>query len=331
MRPRSAFPLLAAGMAVAAMGALPFLPGVGAAPGNPARGPAVLPLATSSGGLAGSGRGGAAPWFLEVERTRIQHHLERVEQGLRSSEPFGLSPAQRQARARQLDRLREYRLAGEFPRNVEAPGLRTPVFQDDRGVLCAVGYLLAIDGRRDLVERVARTRNLARIPELADEPGLLEWLHENGLSVDEAAWIQPSYDGWWPGPEPESQARGSSSRYRTTSTAAAVVGGLATGWNLAGVQRGDVPSLGVTLGIAAGASSLALGASRLDEDSRSLRRLAMVNLATGILSMGTAIHAGRRIRVEMEPWIPPMEAPTPDGPAGDGTVRAMGVQGAIRF
>lgn len=331
MRPRSAFPLLASGPALVALGALPFLPGVGAAPGNPVHGAAVFPLATKDGVPAGAGEGRAAPWFLEGERDRIQRHLERVEGELRGSEPPGLSPAQRQARARQMDRLREYRLAGEFPRNLEAPGLRTPVFQDDRGVLCAVGYLLAVDGQWDLVERVARTRNLARIPELADEPGLLEWLRENGLSVDEAAWIQPSYDGWWPRPEPEPQAERSSSRYRTASATAAVVGGLATGWNLVGVQRGDVPSLGVTLGIAAGASSLALGASRLDEDRRSLRRLAMVNLATGILSMGTAIHAGRRIRVEVEPWIPPIEAPAPDRPAGDGTVRAMGVRGAIRF
>lgn len=329
MRSRPPVPTLAAGAALVTLAALPFLPGVGAAPGNPAHGATLLPSTASANGSVQGARNGAAPWFLELERNRIQRHLEEVERELRRSEPPNLSPEQRQARHLQLDRLREYRLAGEFPRNLEAPGIRTPVFQDDRGVLCAVGYLLAMDGRWDLVERVSGTRNLARIPELADEPELLDWLQANGLSVDEAAWIQPSYDGW-PGPQPEVRTADVPSRYWTASAAAAMVGGLATGWNLRGAQRGEVPSLGVTLGIAAGASSLALGASRLDEDSSTFRRLAVVNLVAGVISMGTAIHAGRKIRVEVEPWFPD-DAPDPALPAGNGAVRAMGVKGAIRF
>jgi hypothetical protein len=269
-----------------------------------------------------------APWFLEWERSRIESHLEQVEEELRRRTPMHLSPRQREARLRQLDRLRSYRLAGEFPRNLELPGRRVPVFRDDRGVLCAVGFLLAADGHGELVDRVARTRNLARIPELADESGLLEWLDTNGLSVDEATWIQPAYQGW-PSPEPETPPI--PSRYRATSLAAGMVGGLATGWNLVGLRRGDVPSLGVTLGLAAGASSLMLGASRLDEEGVELRRLAVVNLVAGAVSVGTALHSGRRIRVEVQPWILPQEVPPPDEKTGDGAVRAMGVKATLRF
>jgi hypothetical protein len=269
-----------------------------------------------------------APWFLEMERRRIETHLERVEEELRAREPVHLSPRQREARLRQLDRLRAYRLAGEFPRNVELPGRRVPVFRDDRGVLCAVGFLLAADGHGELVDRVARTRNRARIPDLADEPGLLEWLHASGLSVDEATWIQPAYEGW-PSPEPEISPI--PSRYRRTSLAAGLVGGLASGWNLVGLHRGEVPSLGVTLGLAAGASSLMLGASRLDEESADLRRLAVANLVVGVVSVGTAIHSGRRIRVEAQPWLLPLELPPPDEKSLDGAVRAMGVKATLRF
>jgi hypothetical protein len=274
-----------------------------------------------------------APWFLEMERKRIETHLERVEEELRARETAHLTPDQREARLLQLDRLRAYRLAGEFPRNVELPGRRAPVFRDDRGVLCAMGFLLAVDGHGELVDRVARTRNLARIPELADESGLLDWLHANGLSVDEATWIQPAYEGWpserWPSSDPETSPI--PSRYRTTSLAAGIVGGLASGWNLVGLHRGEVPSLGVTLGLAAGASSLMLGASRLDEESADLRRLAVANLVAGVVSVGTAIHSGRRIRVEVQPWILPREGPPPAEESVDGAVRAMGVKATLRF
>ena len=269
-----------------------------------------------------------APWFLEMERRRIETHLERVEEELRARTPTHLSPDQRDARLRQLDRLRAYRLAGEFPRNLELPGRRVPVFRDDRGVLCAMGFLLAADGHGEMVDRVARTRNLARIPDLADESGLLEWLRANGLSVDEATWIQPAYRGW-PTPEPETPPV--PPRYRTTSLAAGIVGGLATGWNLVGLHREEVPSLGVTLGLAAGASSLMLGASRLDEEHAALRRLAVVNLVAGAVSVGTAIHSGRRIRVEVQPWILPQDVPPPDETPVDGAVRAMGVKATLRF
>jgi hypothetical protein len=53
--------------------------------------------------------------------------------------------------------------------------------------------LLARSGRRDLVDKVAATRNNAYIPELANDPELVAWLEASGLSLEEAARIQPSY------------------------------------------------------------------------------------------------------------------------------------------
>jgi hypothetical protein len=56
-----------------------------------------------------------------------------------------------------------------------------------------MAYLIDRSGRRDLVDRVAATRNNAFIAELADDSALRAWLDSVGLSVTEAARIQPSY------------------------------------------------------------------------------------------------------------------------------------------
>ncbi|MBS2033039.1 MAG: hypothetical protein JST54_34520 [Deltaproteobacteria bacterium] len=56
-----------------------------------------------------------------------------------------------------------------------------------------MGALLEAGGEQQLVQRIAHERNLARVRELADEPRLLAWLDAAGLTVAEAAAIQPSY------------------------------------------------------------------------------------------------------------------------------------------
>jgi hypothetical protein len=70
-----------------------------------------------------------------------------------------------------------------------------PFFRDSRGTLCAMAYLIDRSGRGDLVDRVARTRNNAFIAELAGDPDLRAWLDSVGLTVAEAARIQPQYGG----------------------------------------------------------------------------------------------------------------------------------------
>jgi hypothetical protein len=56
-----------------------------------------------------------------------------------------------------------------------------------------MAYLIERSGRRDLVHRIASTQNNAFIAELANDRELRGWLDSVGLSVTEAARIQPTY------------------------------------------------------------------------------------------------------------------------------------------
>jgi hypothetical protein len=126
----------------------------------------------------------------EVER--IYAHLTRVEARLRSREVVGLTGAQREARGDALDWLREYRQGRSYPHN-HVRSFRTPVFVDPHGTPCAVGYLMLRSGEHAMVSDIVRESNLARVPELSGDPGLSRWLEEHGLSLEDAAAIQPAY------------------------------------------------------------------------------------------------------------------------------------------
>lgn len=129
----------------------------------------------------------------KAERARIQTHLERVERELRSRDVMHLSPSQRAARTRNLNSLRDYRQRGVFPHNHDFGDRRMPYFVDRHGTRCAMAHLIERSGGSDLVRRVATTGNNARVRELAGDPELLAWLEREGLTVDEAASIQPEY------------------------------------------------------------------------------------------------------------------------------------------
>lgn len=92
-----------------------------------------------------------------------------------------------------LGYLDQYRRHGVFPHNHVVSDRRTNVFIDEHDTHCAVGYLMAKTGAGDLARRIAETANLARIADLAADPELRDWLDRNGLSVLEAAMIQPTY------------------------------------------------------------------------------------------------------------------------------------------
>ncbi len=127
-----------------------------------------------------------------VERERIARHLERAEALARSHDTSKLSALQRLVRAVVLTALQDYREAGLYPRNVERAE-RTPVFVDGSQTRCAVAHLMELGGEASLVQRIAQERNHARVPELASEPRLVAWLEAAGLTLAEAAAIQPSY------------------------------------------------------------------------------------------------------------------------------------------
>jgi hypothetical protein len=104
-----------------------------------------------------------------------------------------LDRERRARRAAMIGELERYARAGRFPRNRRFRGAYVPCFVDEVGTRCAVGHLLEVSGAGELATHVRRTANNARISELAESPALEAWLERNGLSVEEAARIQPGY------------------------------------------------------------------------------------------------------------------------------------------
>jgi hypothetical protein len=130
-----------------------------------------------------------------AELERLDAHFVSVLRALHTRPPPRLSRVQRLARAMHLDRLDAYRRRRVFPKNRDFPGRLVPHFVDAAGTRCAMGHLIEASGGRDLVQHVARERNYARIRELRNLPELGAWLDANGISLDEAAQIQPTYCG----------------------------------------------------------------------------------------------------------------------------------------
>jgi hypothetical protein len=125
------------------------------------------------------------------ERARVRQHLAGAERAARRR-GGRLEPLAALCRALLLEELGRYRRGGRFPRN---PGHARPLpqFIDAHGTRCAVAHLMDISGQGALVRQIARTENDATVHALARLPEVRAWLAAAGLSVDEAARIQPSY------------------------------------------------------------------------------------------------------------------------------------------
>lgn len=131
----------------------------------------------------------------EADRVRVRRHLSSVLDELRAR-PTGdddRTPEARSIRELLLDELERYRDEGVFPRNEYVAGL-SPVFIDDDGRFCAVGYLMATSGAADLAKEIARNENYSRVAEIRTE-GVAEWAKWAGFTVEELALIQPTYIG----------------------------------------------------------------------------------------------------------------------------------------
>lgn len=192
---------------------------------------------------------------VDGEVVRIRTHLGSVLAELRAADVSGLTAEQKNARREALGWLDEYRAAGVFPHNHVRPE-RVPVFIDPHDTPCAVGYLMLRSGEEELVADIVREANLARIPELRSDPRLGAWLASRGLTVEEAARIQPSY-GPREEPDPTPYAA------ETVAAAAATTATTAFIWLAEPVVSGTVewPSAlsilsltahGILLGAAAG-------------------------------------------------------------------------------
>jgi hypothetical protein len=129
------------------------------------------------------------------EVARLRRHFRRVLAELHDMDVTHLSAEQAASRTRLLDELARYARRGRFPKNRDFPGTRIPYFVDADGTRCAVAHLIESTGASALVTRVAAARNNAYIRELAGDGELLAWLDRAGLTVAEAARIQPNYSG----------------------------------------------------------------------------------------------------------------------------------------
>jgi hypothetical protein len=134
--------------------------------------------------------------LAEPERPRIQRHLAAVEAALRARPVTNLTESQRRNRLARLDDLHAYWTRGEFPQNLDFPDRLIPYFIDARGVPCAMGHLVIQSGGREYAEEIRRDRNNAYIGEIAAaDPRLAAWTEANGMTLEEAAMVQPAYGG----------------------------------------------------------------------------------------------------------------------------------------
>ena len=235
------------------------------------------------------------------ETARIRTHLATVERKLQAKDVSSLSVAQRVARARNLDVLHEYWMRGIFPSNTDFPGERVPYFIDRYGTRCAMAYLIEQSGHGDLVARVAATHNNARVRELQDDPALVAWLDQNGMTLAEAARVQPSYGGCCF----TSSESGASTGYKTTTAFSIGLNATALALNTAsiGVSR---PLAGL-LGILTGAVGIAVGEPNFDKDGQR-HTFGLLNAGVGTASVLLGIY--RLVKVPraqsnayLAPWV----------------------------
>lgn len=263
-----------------------------------------------------------------AEVARIQRHFDSVLAVLPSRDVGHLTGEQRAKRQAVLATLREYRDAGVFPHNHDFGRTPTPYFIDRKsGTLCAVAYLMASTGRRDIAERVAAMDNNVWVAQLAPDTAFAAWLDLHGLTLDEAAWIQVPYVEDWGTESPTPTARTPYGAVSLSSTAAATtltlvnaftnrdghgrargILGLALGGASLGVAvvgaRSDAPNSFVAANAISGVTSLVLSANgfftqrRIAADRRSAESSRVATTVVPILPVdGSGPGAGVSVAV----------------------------------
>jgi hypothetical protein len=95
----------------------------------------------------------------------------------------------------QILRLAAYRDRGRFPLNEGQAAGPVPIFVDRYETACAVGHLMRLSGRQQDVAVIQRTNNLIHVPDAA-RSSVARWALTSGITLEEAALIQPAYDGF---------------------------------------------------------------------------------------------------------------------------------------
>jgi len=270
--------------------------------------------------VAGAAYGHAYEPTRLDETARLRAHFDTVLGELRSADAAHLPSAQRAARAALIARLAEYASSGRFPHNHVVADRRVPVFRDEHGTLCAMAFLIASTGRTDIVEDISRRDNLARIPELARDARLGAWLDSTGLTLAEAARIQPAYDGCRMLGDCQPTADGAilpSRDFRTGSIVASVLSGASVVVNgfssPATVKRAR---LQVMFGALAGVGQIALGSHAMIQGGEH-RSLGYVNFGFGAAALATAVW---RLSHPPQPRLVANSVSASPLLSGDGTV-----------
>ena len=226
-----------------------------------------------------------AAWELQEVR-RVHAHFDSVLSELHAGDVSGLTKRQLANRQVLTATLRGYDQRATFPHNYDfaAP---TPSFVDRQtGTLCAVAFLLESTGRRDIVNRVARANNNVWAADLKDDVAFASWLHENGITLAEAARIQPTYgSGGLLSDRMLPLVAGA-----TIATTATSVG--MTAWNLFGNADGHGHKRAV-LGLVAGTTTLIIGAavaSQAQNDKQQVR-IGAVGIAIGAVGIAAATRS----------------------------------------
>lgn len=121
----------------------------------------------------------------------IATHLMLVESVLSKRDVSNLSATQQANRKRLLAELNGYWHLRPFPVN-NYVNYKTPVFIDRTGNHCAVGYLMQQSGAESLARKIDAEQKFAYVRDIK-VGGVKEWADENGFTLQELAWIQPSY------------------------------------------------------------------------------------------------------------------------------------------
>ncbi len=219
-----------------------------------------------------------------AEVARIRTHFDSVLAELPARDVSALSREQAVHRSILLEELRSYRNRGVFPHNYDFPGQAVPYFVDrNTGTLCAVAHLLALTGRRDIVDRVARANNNVLVPQLAGDAAFTGWLDANGLTLSEAAFIQVPYNA------------GPSQTEVAAMTAGAVAGSLVIGTTaITGLvnafANGDGHRTRMSkVGMVSGALTTAFGMGMMAQGAQ--RELGGSMMAVGATSLALALRA----------------------------------------
>lgn len=241
---------------------------------------------------------GMLPTQQTNETLRLQTHLRFVHAYLEQVNTEGLSDGQMENRQRALDILADYTEAGIFPVNRAYPDQRRPCFIDAENRYCAVGYLMKETVGDKLPEAINEQYQYAYVMDLADVPALHQWAEEYGLTLEECAMIQPSYNFPPINPTPPPPP------VNTTDPGVAISTGMLSGINT-GLTVGNAIQMGqahasntlTLLGLVGGAGQFAFGLYRTAENDGA-QTADVINMSVG---MASATMAFLRL---MQPRMP---------------------------